>query len=85
MKLIPNRSTLSEDVYLAVRSVLFGLSSRQILSLLFAGELSISDTYNFCTLKLLDFDQENGNVTIELSGWIEGREVKPTALKCEVV
>ena len=85
MKLLPLRKGLEKKLYLDLKDFLYSLNNRQILVLLYAGELSISDTYNFCNLKLKDFDKDNGTAVLELSGWIDTKEIGTLTIECKVV
>lgn len=85
MKLLPLREGLKEEFYPELRNFLYSLSDRQVLVLLYAGELSISDTYNFCSLKLKNFDGDNGTATLELSGWLDTKEIGTLTIECKVV
>jgi len=76
---------LEEELYPELRSFLYNLNNKQILTLLYAGELRISDACNLCTLKLKDFDGDNGVATLELSGWLETREIGTLTIECKVV
>jgi len=85
VKLLPLREGLKEESYSELRDFLYSLNNRQILVLLYAGELSISDTYNFCNLRLKNFDGDNGIAILELSGWIDTKEIGTLTIECKVV
>ena len=85
MKLLPLREGLEKEFYPELRDFLYSLNNRQILVLLYAGELCISDTYNFCILRLRNFDGDNGTATLELSGWLDTKEIGTLTIECKVV
>ncbi len=85
MKLLPVREGLEGELYLDLKHFLYSLNNRQVLVLLYAGELCISDTYNFCTLRLKSFDGDNGIATLELSGWLDTKEIGTLTIECRVV
>jgi len=85
VKLLPLREGLKEESYSELRDFLYSLNNRQILVLLYAGKLCISDTYNFCTLRLRNFDGDNGTATLELSDWLDTKEIGTLTVECRVV
>ena len=85
MKLLLVREGVEGELYPDLKNFIYSLNNRQVLVLLYTGELCVSDTYNFCTLRLKNFDGDNGTATLELSGWIDTKEIGTLTVECRVV
>lgn len=85
MKLLPVREELERELYLDLKNFLCSLNDGQVLVLLYTGELHVSDTYSFCILKLKNFDGDKGTAVLELSGWIDTKEIGTLTVECKVV
>ena len=85
MKLLAVREGLEESFYQVLKNFLWNLNKRQVLTLLFSKELHISDTYNFCSLKLKGLDENDNTATLELSGWLDTKEIRTTTVKCRII
>ena len=85
MKLLLVREGVEGELYPDLKNFIYSLNNRQVLVLLYTGELCVSDTYNFCTLRLKNFDGDNGIATLELSGWLDTKEIGTLIIECKVV
>jgi hypothetical protein len=85
VKLLPVREGLERKLYLDLKNFLYSLNNRQVLVLFYTGELYVSDTYNFCTLRLKNFDGDKATAVLELSGWINTEEIGTLTIECKVV